>query len=45
MLLLFQVVHFNGGHENYFRINYSNMPEDRIVDGIKIIGEVIREYI
>lgn len=35
----------NGGHENYFRINYSNMPEDRIVDGIKIIGEVIREYI
>lgn len=35
----------NGGHENYFRINYSNMPEDRIVEGIKIIGQVIKEYI
>lgn len=35
----------NGGHENYFRINYSNMPEERIVEGIKIIGQVIKEYI
>ena len=35
----------NGGHENYFRINYSNMPEERIVEGLKIIGQVIREYI
>ena len=35
----------NGGHENYFRINYSNMPEERIVEGIKIIAQVIKEYI
>ena len=33
----------NGGHENYFRINYSNMPEERIVEGLKIIGQVIKE--
>lgn len=35
----------NGGHENYFRINYSNMPEERIVEGMKIIGQVLKEYI
>ncbi|HCW52321.1 MAG TPA: aminotransferase [Clostridium sp.] len=35
----------NGGHENYFRINYSNMPEERIVEGIKILGQVIKEFI
>lgn len=35
----------NGGHENYFRINYSNMPEDRIVEGLKIIGQIIKDYI
>ena len=35
----------NGGHENYFRINYSNMPEERIVQGIKTIGQIIKEYI
>lgn len=34
----------NGGHENYFRINYSNMPEERIVEGLRIIGKVIKEY-
>jgi len=33
----------NGGNENTMRINYSNMPEDRIVEGIKILGEVIKE--
>lgn len=33
----------NGGNENTMRINYSNMPEDRIVEGIKILGEVIAE--
>lgn len=33
----------NGGKENNFRINYSNMTEDRIVKGIKIIGEVLKE--
>lgn len=31
--------------ENTFRINYSNMPEDRIEKGLKILGEVIKEYI
>lgn len=35
----------NGGKENTFRINFSNMPEDRIVEGLKCIGEVLREFI
>lgn len=35
----------NGGHENTFRINFSNMPNDRIIEGIRYIGEVLREYI
>ncbi len=33
----------NGGHENTFRMNYSCMPEDRIIEGIKRIGETIKE--
>ncbi|MBN2260794.1 MAG: PLP-dependent aminotransferase family protein [Clostridiales bacterium] len=33
----------NGGHENAIRVNYSNMPEDKIVDGIKRLSEVIKE--
>jgi 2-aminoadipate transaminase len=33
----------NGGNENTMRINYSNMPEERIVEGIMILGEVIKE--
>ncbi|MDL2226961.1 PLP-dependent aminotransferase family protein, partial [Deltaproteobacteria bacterium OttesenSCG-928-M10] len=35
----------NGGHENTLRINFSNMPEDRIVDGMKRLGAVLREMI
>lgn len=35
----------NGGHENTFRINFSNMPEERIVEGLKLMGQVLREYI
>lgn len=35
----------NGGNENTFRINFSNMPNDRIIEGITYIGEVLREYI
>ena len=35
----------NGGHENTFRLNYSNMPEDRIVEGIKRLGEVLKANI
>lgn len=35
----------NENRENTFRINYSNMPEDRIEKGLRIIAEVVREYI
>lgn len=31
--------------ENTLRINYSNMPEDKIEEGLKIMGEVVKEYI
>lgn len=34
-----------GGKENYFRINYSNMPEERIVEGLKIIGKILHDEI
>lgn len=33
----------NGGRENTFRMNYSNMPEDKIIEGVKRIGEVLKE--
>lgn len=33
----------NGGRENTFRMNYSNMPEEKIVEGVKRIGVVLRE--
>ncbi len=35
----------NGGHENTLRLNYSNMPEERIVEGIRRLAEVVREMI
>lgn len=35
----------NGGVENTLRLNYSNMPEERIVEGIKRLAKVIKEYI
>lgn len=35
----------NENRENTLRINYSNMPEDRIEKGLRIIAEVVREYI
>lgn len=35
----------NENKENTFRINYSNMPEDRIEKGLQILGEVVKEYI
>lgn len=35
----------NGNKENTFRINYSNMPEDRIRKGLQTLGEVVKEYI
>lgn len=33
----------NGGHENTMRVNYSNMPDEKIVEGIKRLGVVIKE--
>lgn len=35
----------NGGQENYFRLNYSAMDEEKIEKGIKIICECIKEFI
>lgn len=34
----------NGGNENHFRLNYSNMPEEKIVEGIKRLGKVLQKY-
>lgn len=33
----------NGGVTNTCRLNYSNMPEDKIKEGIKRMGEVLKE--
>ncbi|KAB3531784.1 aminotransferase-like domain-containing protein [Alkaliphilus serpentinus] len=33
----------NGGRENTMRLNFSNMPEDRIKEGIQRLGKVIAE--
>lgn len=35
----------NGGGENHFRMNYSNMPEERIVEGVKRLGAVLTEEV
>ena len=35
----------NGGGENHFRMNYSCMPEDKIVEGVKRLGDVLKEEI
>ncbi|MGM5631643.1 PLP-dependent aminotransferase family protein [Apibacter raozihei] len=35
----------NTQKENTLRINFSNMPEDRIKKGLTILGEVIKEFI
>lgn len=35
----------NGGRENTFRINFSNMPNERIAEGLTVIGQVLHEYI
>ena len=34
----------NGGVENTLRLNYSNMSEEKIVEGIKRLAKVIKEY-
>lgn len=35
----------NGGKENTFRINFSNMPEDRITEGLKRLAGVLRDFV
>ncbi len=35
----------NGGHENTMRLNFSNMPEDRIVEGMQRLAKVLRTFI
>ena len=35
----------NGGKENTLRINFSNMPEGRIIDGLTRMGEVLENVI
>ena len=35
----------NGGKENTFRINFSNMPEERIIEGIKCLGRILNEFV
>ncbi|GAA4716202.1 PLP-dependent aminotransferase family protein [Brevibacillus fulvus] len=35
----------NGGNENTFRLNYSNMQEDKIVEGIQRLGKILREVL
>lgn len=34
----------NGGHENTMRLNFSNMPEDRLADGLTRLGDIIKGY-
>lgn len=34
----------NGGHPNYFRMNYSCMDEDKIVEGVKRLGKVLAKF-
>jgi 2-aminoadipate transaminase len=34
----------NGGVKNYLRLNYSNMPEERIVEGTKRLCELLQNY-
>lgn len=33
----------NGGHENTLRLNYSNMPEEKIVEGMTKLCAIIKE--
>ena len=35
----------NGGKENTFRINFSNMPEDKIVEGLTRLGNILKDFI
>jgi 2-aminoadipate transaminase len=35
----------NGGQENTMRLNYSCMPEDKIMEGIKRLGDAMKEML
>lgn len=35
----------SSGKENSFRLNYSSMSEDKLVDGIKRLGKVLKEFV
>jgi len=35
----------NGGHTNHFRLNFSNMTENKIIEGIKRLGKILKENI
>ncbi len=35
----------NGGHENTMRLNFSGLNEEKIVKGISILGELLREEV
>lgn len=35
----------NGQYKNHGRFNYSNMPEDKIVEGVKRLGKVLKSMI
>lgn len=35
----------NGQYKNHGRLNYSNMPDDKIVEGIKRLGKVLKELV
>lgn len=34
----------NGGHENTLRLNYSNMPEEKITEGMKKLCKIITQF-
>lgn len=36
--------HANGGNNNHFRLNFSNMNEELIVEGIERLGKVLQKY-
>ena len=35
----------NGGQENFMRLNFSNMPEEKIVEGIQRLGKIGRAHV
>ena len=34
----------NGGNKNHFRLNFSNMNEELIIEGIKRLGKVLQKF-